>query len=98
VGYLAVLPDAQEGSMKLSKLYLLESHRGRGWGRKMVEFAEWLCAESGLERLWLTANRHNANSIAAYERMGFRNAGPIVTDIGGGYVMDDYRMEKKIQA
>ena len=36
------------------------------------------------------------NSIAWYTRMGFRNAGPIVQDIGAGYVMDDYRMEKVV--
>jgi hypothetical protein len=26
--------------------------------------------------------------------MGFKNAGSIVQDIGGGFVMDDFRFEK----
>jgi hypothetical protein len=29
--------------------------------------------------------------------MGFRNTGPIVQDIGGGFVMDDFRLEKMIE-
>ncbi len=28
--------------------------------------------------------------------MGFKNVGPLVTDIGNGYIMDDYQMEKTI--
>ena len=39
-------------------------------------------------------NRNNLESIAFYERIGFRKTEKLVTDIGGGYVMDDWRMEK----
>lgn len=46
--------------------------------------------------LWLTVNKDNAGAIAWYTRKGFKNAGAIVQDIGAGYVMDDYRMEKSI--
>jgi hypothetical protein len=28
--------------------------------------------------------------------MGFRKTNPLVTDIGGGFVMDDWRMAKTI--
>jgi hypothetical protein len=28
--------------------------------------------------------------------MGFTNTGPIVTDIGAGFVMDDYKLEKTV--
>jgi len=30
--------------------------------------------------------------------IGFVIAKPIVTDIGGGFVMDDYRMVKRVEA
>jgi len=46
--------------------------------------------------MWLTVNKNNSHSIAWYSRMGFTNAGPILQDIGGGFVMDDFRMEKSI--
>jgi hypothetical protein len=36
--------------------------------------------------------------VQEYERMGFSIAEAIVMDIGGGFVMDDYRMEKPVSA
>ena len=38
-------------------------------------------------------NRRNERAIGAYRRAGFREVRAQVTDIGGGYVMDDYVME-----
>lgn len=50
-----------------------------------------MCYFSG-DELWLTLNKHNAGSIAFYEKMGFRKTEALVTDIGGGFVMDYWRM------
>lgn len=47
--------------------------------------------------LYLTVNRENAGSIAAYLAMGFRKVREQVTDIGEGYVMDDFIMEKAVE-
>jgi len=49
-----------------------------------------------LRKLWLTVNKENAVSIAFYERIGFTTQEAMVTDIGEGFVMDDYRMVKVI--
>ena len=70
--------------------------RGRGIGKEALAFVEELCRKLKLRTLRLTVNRHNLRSIAWYERMGSVNAGPIVTDIGGGFVMDDFKMVKQI--
>lgn len=93
-GYFAVIPRPGERTAQLSKVYLLRELRGRGIGRRLLEFVESYCAERGIEKLWLTVNRHNAGSIAFYERMGFVKEGELVMDIGGGFVMDDYKMVK----
>lgn len=92
VGYLAV--RIEEGSLFLSKLYVLAEHRGKGAASKAMAFLESLCAEQGLNAIWLTVNRHNHASIAVYEKKGFRKVREQVGDIGNGYVMDDYIMEK----
>lgn len=97
VGYLAVVPDAVARTLFLSKLYVRKSNRGGGLGRDALQFVEGLCRERGINRIWLTVNRHNARSVAWYARMGFRNAGPTVQDIGNGFVMDDFRMEKEVE-
>ena len=96
VGYLAVVAKPDHAKMKLSKIYVRDDLRGEGLGREMMEFAEDLCRQWGYEALWLTCNKHNKNSLAFYKHMGFQNTGPVVQDIGEGYVMDDYRMEKAV--
>jgi ribosomal protein S18 acetylase RimI-like enzyme len=95
-GYLAVVPHNDANSLLLSKLYVRKSARGHGLGKKALEFVENICRERGIKSIWLTVNKHNSHSIEWYCRMGFRNAGPTVQDIGEGFVMDDFRMEKRV--
>jgi ribosomal protein S18 acetylase RimI-like enzyme len=97
VGYLAVVPDPTSSSSQLSKLYIRKSLRGLGLGKESMDFVAGLCRASGIGKLWLTVNKYNAESIAWYERLGFTKAGEVVMDIGGGYIMDDFRMEKPVQ-
>lgn len=96
VGYMALVPDADADMLMLSKLYVLKSWRGYGFGRAMLEFAEDVCKERRIRTLWLTVNKNNRQSIAWYTRMGFKNVASIVQEIGFDFVMDDYRMEKTI--
>lgn len=98
-GYFAVQAQADdeigERSLFISKLYLLQAGRGTGTGRQCMEFIEQLARGRGLERLWLTVNKTNP-AVNAYKRLGFRIARDLIIDIGGGFVMDDYRMEKPL--
>jgi diamine N-acetyltransferase len=96
IGYCAVQPQPAENSLFLSKLYLLRDARGGGTGRVCMEFIEQLARRRGLYLIWLTVNKGNP-AVKAYERLGFRIAADLVIDIGGGFVMDDYRMEKSLR-
>ena len=96
VGYLGLAPDTVDSAMMVSKIYVSSDRRGDGFGRKMLDFVEDLCRERQISTLWLTVNKNNIDAINWYKRMGFSNAGPVVQDIGGGFVMDDYCMEKRI--
>ena len=96
-GYLALVPDPAKKSLLLSKIYVRAARRGTGLGRAMVTFAEIRCVELGCRELWLTVNRNNAGSIAFYERMGFQKTNELATGIGGGFVMDDWRMAKTLR-
>jgi GNAT superfamily N-acetyltransferase len=95
IGYLAVRPQPDERLLFISKLYLHTSARGSGTGRACMAFIERLARQRELDRLWLTVNKGNP-SVKVYERLGFSIVGPVVMDIGGGFVMDDYRMEKSL--
>jgi len=94
IGYVGVLPKSDE--MFLSKLYVKSSHRGKGYGKKTIHFLETLAQALGLRKLVLTVNKNNKPAISAYEKIGFRNLGSVVQEIGDGFVMDDYKMEKYI--
>ena len=97
VGYLAVVPDPAKSSLQLSKLYVKKETRGLGLGKEAMDFVEDLCRKSNIVTLWLTVNKYNKDSIAWYERLGFAMIGTIVMDIGGGYIMDDFKLEKTIR-
>ncbi len=94
IGYIAVQPRGDE--LFLSKIYLQSSHRARGYGKQAVRFVDTLARERGLRKIVLTVNKNNTAAIRAYEKIGFRNVGSLVQDIGSGFVMDDYAMEKTI--
>ena len=95
-GYFAIHPDVDKGSMFLSKLYVDKEFRGQGIGRASVAYIEDICRNLGLHTIWLTVNKNNEGSIKAYKKLGFVIVESIVQDIGNGFVMDDYKMEKRI--
>jgi GNAT superfamily N-acetyltransferase len=95
VGYLSVLEKQDERALFVSKFYLLHRTRGTGTGRTCMEFIERLARQRGLGLLWLTVNKGNP-SVNVYKRLGFQIAAELVMDIGSGFVMDDYRMEKQL--
>ncbi len=90
--------DCEIGTKKLflSKLYLKKAFRGQGLASKAFMFLENYCKDNGLEAIWLTVNRYNSHTIEVYEKKGFVTVREQVVDIGKGYVMDDYVMEKAI--
>ena len=95
VGYFSF--SKNEESLFLSKLYVLNSARGNGIGRAALSFIEAQAKELDLKKIKLTVNKFNTNSIKMYEKMGFVNIEAIVQNIGNGYVMDDYVLEKVIK-
>ncbi|MCM1523035.1 MAG: GNAT family N-acetyltransferase [Ruminococcus sp.] len=94
IGYTAAKPDGER--LFLSKLYLKKEDRGKKYARRVMDIYKDICRSEGYRAVHLTVNRHNENTIAAYRALGFVITGEGVTDIGGGYVMDDFYMELKI--
>lgn len=88
---------AEGGEMFLSKLYIKKEFRGRGLARDTVNRLSALCRMEGLGGIWLTVNRHNSGSIAVYRALGFAPLREQVSDIGGGYVMDDLVLKLTVQ-
>ncbi len=95
-GYLALKMDSNDRSLFISKLYLEKAARGRGGARQVINSVISRCRRDNLASIWLTVNKHNDKSIAAYSKLGFEIEKAIVTDIGEGFVMDDYVMRMTI--
>ncbi|MBQ8297584.1 MAG: GNAT family N-acetyltransferase [Ruminococcus sp.] len=94
-GYIGAKPESDDRYF-LSKLYLKQDKRGRGIARLMMNSVFTEARNAGKKRVYLTVNKYNNHSINVYKRIGFEVIDSVVTDIGGGYVMDDYVMEYKL--
>lgn len=55
----------------VDEIYVRENYRGRGVGRRGLEFVEGVCRELGVRALHLEVGRANANAQAVYRRAGF---------------------------
>lgn len=74
----------------LSKLYILPTFQNHGIASKAIEYLTQY-----KEPIVLTVNKNNKDAIEKYIHLGFKQIDSVVTDIGNGYVMDDYIMKKK---
>lgn len=83
-------------SMKLDKLYLHQDYQRQGYGGRMLAHVEDEARRRGFGAVRLNVNKHNLKSIAAYRKNGYAVVETVVVDIGRGFVMDDYVMEKQL--
>lgn len=93
MGFMALNPYAEPGSVKINKLYVLPESQGRSVGRKLLEKAAAVASELGLNRLFLNVNRFN-KAASFYKKMGMTVLREEDIDIGNGYLMEDFVMEK----
>ena len=97
-GFASIGPTDAADVMKLHKLYLLPELHGRGLGSLLLEHCQTEARRLGARRLILAVNKRNTRALAAYQRNGFAVIESVVTEIGGGFVMDDFIMVKNLQA
>lgn len=80
---------------RLHKIYLLPESQGKGLGKMLLERIVALAKENHSDRISLNVNRFN-KAFAFYNKMGFEVVAEEDLAIGNGYLMEDYKMEKKI--
>jgi diamine N-acetyltransferase len=81
--------------VKLDKIYILLSQQGRGTGRFVIDHIIDEIKQKGATALQLQVNRYN-KAKHFYEKMGFVVIEEKDFDIGQGFFMNDYVMEKKL--
>ena len=93
VGYISI--KNEDHYLFLSKFYILKAFRGRGIGTYTFNFIEAQAKAFNLDTIILKVNKHNTTSILAYEKLGFKKKRAIITDIGQGFIMDDFEFVKR---
>lgn len=80
---------------KIHKIYLLPASQGKGVGRLLIDKVAERAIQQANNRLGLNVNRYN-KAIQFYERMDFVVVGREDIDIGDGFLMEDFIMEKPL--
>ncbi len=80
---------------RIHKIYILPNTQGKGLGKLLVERMQNLAIENASEALSLNVNRFNAAKLF-YEKNGFEIVGEEDIEIGNGYLMEDFIMEKSL--
>ena len=94
VGF-ASCQETEPSLFKLHKIYVLNTQQGKGTGKFMIEYLLNDIRQKGGSALQLQVNRHN-KARNFYEKLGFVTIQEADFDIGNGYFMNDYIMEKKL--
>jgi diamine N-acetyltransferase len=83
----------EPGVYKLHKIYVHGSTQGKGVGKALLDHIIGKLVAKNVHTLLLNVNRHN-KARQFYEKLGFAVTGQEDIDIGNGYFMNDYVMEK----
>lgn len=87
--------EEEPARWKLNKIYVLPDQQGKGTGKFVIHYIIDEIKKQNADSLFLQVNRHN-NAKIFYERLGFTEVDLINLDIGNGFFMNDYIMEKKL--
>jgi len=88
--------ELHDGECKLDKIYIDPAHQRRGLGSLMMGRATDHARSLGYSNMILAVNKRNVSAIAAYRKQGFAVRQSVCVDIGNGFVMDDFIMQKQL--
>ena len=80
---------------KIHKIYLLPETQGKGIGKKVIDEIGILALKNNSKTLLLNVNRFNT-ALGFYKKIGFDIVDEVNIEIGNGYLMEDYVMEKPL--
>ena len=89
----SLYPEEKKG--KLQKIYVDPALQGKGLGQFLLKAVEERVKATGCHTLHLNVNRHN-KARSFYEKQGFVVIRNEDIDIGSGFFMNDYVMQKNI--
>lgn len=94
VGF-ASFNQVADNTYKLQKLYVIPDVQKSGVGKKLLNTVEEVAASMGGEKMQLNVNRKNS-AKDFYDRNGYQVIEEKDIDIGHGFWMNDYIMQKQL--
>lgn len=95
IGFASYATTETPGIHKLHKIYLRRDYQGKGTGKLLLNAVVKAVKEQGATILELDVKRDNPARFF-YEKQGFTILKEKDTDIGNGYWMHDYVMQKPL--
>ena len=84
-----------ENKTRLHKIYMLPESQRKGAGKLLLAAVEKLALENNDSIISLNVNRFNS-AYNFYEKLGFEKVGEEDIELDFGYLMEDYKLEKKL--
>lgn len=95
VAYASYSTTGDPAVYKLHKIYLDPACQGKGAGKFLINTIADIVKEKGAHILELDVNRFN-KALHFYEKVGFSVIKEKNTDIGNGFLMEDYVMQRSL--
>jgi GNAT superfamily N-acetyltransferase len=96
LGFASYEHNYRAETTKIHKLYVLPQAQGKGVGQALVAVIERAALSHTNDKLTLNVNRYN-KAVHFYLKTGFEKAGEEDVDIGSGYLMEDFIMNKVLR-
>ena len=94
IGYIGLQSEAP--TLFLSKFYLINEYRKKGFGLKAIKFIDKLAQKGSYNKIELIVNNNNKAAIAFYKKYGFKIIDEIENSFANGYTMQDLLLRKKL--
>jgi len=95
VGFASFSATGEQAVYKLQKIYIRTDIQGKGTGKRLINEVQDRIKKLNASTLILNVKRDNP-ARWFYEKLGFVIIKEEDIDIGNGYFMNDYVMEKKL--
>ena len=95
IGFASYELNIDGNKSKIHKIYVLPETQGKGFGVQLINHIENKAKSAYNDILFLNVNRFN-KALYFYNKLGFEIAFEEDIEIGSGYLMEDFVMEKKV--
>lgn len=95
IGFASYQLNIENYKTKIHKIYVLPDSQGKGFGFQLLNEIEKRTKEAQNIFLFLNVNRFN-KAQHFYKKIGFEITNEEDIEIGNGYLMEDFVMQKKI--